>query len=165
MSETWVRAVQDADVDRVAGIYNHYVLNTTISFEEQAVAAADMAGRIAEAGSACLPWLVAGRGDRLLGFAYASKWKGRCAYRHSVESTVYVEAGLQRQGIGSLLLGALLQDLARRSVHVVIGGIALPNAASVCLHERIGFVKVAHFRQIGFKFERWIDVGYWQKTL
>jgi phosphinothricin acetyltransferase len=165
MNEAMIRPVQDGDAGSVAAIYNHYVLHTTISFEEQALSDADMAARFAEAKDAGLPWLIAERGGSVLGYAYASKWKGRCAYRYSVESTIYLQHGLQRRGIGRLLYERLLQDLAQRTIHVVIGGIALPNEACVGLHERLGFVKVAHFREVGYKQAQWLDVGYWQKPL
>jgi len=101
----------------------------------------------------------------LLGYCYASKWKGRCAYRYSVESTVYLSPDATGKGIGSKLYGTLLAELRQRQFHTVIGGIALPNPASVALHEKLGFEKVAQFRQVGNKFGRWIDVGYWQLLL
>jgi phosphinothricin acetyltransferase len=165
MTETRVRPADARDAEAIARIYNHYIVDTAISFEEQAVSPAEMAERILEVQAVSLPWLVAERDGRLIGYAYASKWKGRCAYRHSVESTIYLEAGLERQGIGNQLYGALMADLRERSIHVVIGGIAQPNPACVALHERLGFEKVAHFREVGYKFGRWIDVAYWQKAL
>ena len=159
-----VRPATAADAEAIARIYGHYVVNTTITFEEQAVPAQEMAQRIDEVLSASLPWLVAEQDGRLVGYACAGKWKGRCAYRHSVESSVYVDAAFTGRGIGRQLYRALLQLLRDRSIHVVIGGVALPNAASVALHESMGFSKVAHFREVGYKFGQWIDVGYWQKT-
>jgi L-amino acid N-acyltransferase YncA len=159
-----IRPVTIEDAEAIARIYGHYVSNTTISFEEQPVGAAEMAARITEVVSASLPWLVADQGvERLVGYAYAGKWKGRCAYRHSVESSVYLDPACTGQGIGTRLYQALLQILREQSIHVVIGGIGLPNPASVALHERLGFTKVAHFKEVGYKFGRWIDVGYWQR--
>jgi phosphinothricin acetyltransferase len=140
-------------------------LNTAISFETDEVLPEEMASRIREVTAAELPWLVAERDGRIVGYAYASKWKGRCAYRYSVESSVYVDAEHTGQGIGTALYDALLARLRSGKTHVVIGGIALPNEGSVALHERFGFRKVAHFNEVGFKFDRWIDVGYWQITL
>ena len=115
--------------------------------------------------SAPLPWLVAEQTDQVIGYAYASKWKERCAYRYSVESTVYLDPSFTGQGIGTKLYEALLAILQRNSIHIVIGGIALPNPASVALHERLGFNKVAHFKEVGYKFNRWVDVGYWEASL
>jgi phosphinothricin acetyltransferase len=160
-----IRTVTPEDAPSIASLYNHYVLNTAISFETDAVSPNEMASRIREVTAAGLPWLVAEFNDRVVGYAYASKWKGRCAYRFSVESSVYVDAEHTGKGIGSALYDALLDRLRSGKTHVVIGGIALPNEGSVALHERFGFRKVAHFSEVGYKFERWIDVGYWQVTL
>jgi L-amino acid N-acyltransferase YncA len=115
--------------------------------------------------SAALPWLIAAEGGRTVGYAYASPWKARAAYRFSAETTVYVAEGITRRGIGSQLYEKLLSILVERGIHSAIGGIALQNDASVALHEKFGFVKVAHFQQVGFKFGRWVDVGYWQRRL
>ena len=124
-----------------------------------------MGERIAETTASHVPWLVVEEDGAVLGYAYASKWKGRCAYRHSVESTVYLDPSKTGQGIGKPLYAALINALRMQRMHAVIGGIALPNEASIALHERLGFEKVAHFRQVGFKQDRWIDVGYWERLL
>jgi phosphinothricin acetyltransferase len=160
-----IRPAEHADAAAVAAIYNHYVATTCITFETEPVSPDDMAGRIGEAREATLPWLVAVDGDAIVGYAYASKWKGRCAYRYSVESTVYLDPACTGRGHGKALYVALVDALRERGLHAVIGGIALPNEASIALHERLGFEKVAHFKQVGFKQERWIDVGYWQLLL
>jgi phosphinothricin acetyltransferase len=160
-----IRAATTDDAEAIAAIYNHYVLNTTVTFEEAAVAPAEMAQRIADLLAGGLPWLVATSADAVVAYAYASKWRVRHAYRFSVESTVYVDAGWHGQGIGGALYAELLRQLARAGYHLVIGGIAMPNDASVRLHEKHGFEKVAQFCEVGFKFGRWLDVGYWQKTL
>ena len=157
-------AVAD-DARAIAAIYNPFIADTTISFEEAPVTDAVMAQRIADVQAGGLPWLVAERDGAVLGYAYATKWRVRHAYRFSVESSVYLAPGSARQGLGSALYAALLERLTACGCHLVIGGIALPNAASVALHEKMGYEKVAHFREVGFKFGRWLDVGYWQKTL
>jgi L-amino acid N-acyltransferase YncA len=159
-----IRTAQVADAGSICAIYNSYVLESTITFEEAEVSAAEMENRIGET-LRDLPWLVWEQDGAVRGYAYASKWKGRCAYRHSVEVTVYFDPKSTRQGIGRQLYQALLDDLRARKFHTAIGGIALPNAASVALHESLGFRKVAHFEEVGWKFERWIDVGYWQLLL
>jgi phosphinothricin acetyltransferase len=114
---------------------------------------------------ALLPWLVAEQNRQVVGYAYAGKWHGRSAYRFTAESTVYLHEQFVGCGLGRELYEALLLELRSKSVHAVIGGIALPNPASVALHEKLGFEKAAHYREVGFKFGRWIDVGYWQKML
>ena len=109
-----------------------------------------------------LPWLVALDADQCLGYAYATRWKERFAYRFSVESTVYLAPAASGRGLGSALYRALFDELKALGVHAVVGGITLPNPASVALHEKMGMRKVAHFAEIGFKFGEWVDVGYWQ---
>ena len=101
----------------------------------------------------------------VVGYAYATKWNRRSAYRFSAEVTVYLDHGRRGRGIGSKLYQQLLPTLQLSGIHVAIGGIALPNNASVALHEKLGFQKVAQFREVGFKFNKWIDVGYWEKVL
>jgi L-amino acid N-acyltransferase YncA len=160
-----IRPATAADAEPIARIYNHYVLRTIVTFEEEPVTTLDMAQRIEETLAAGLPWLVAEDAGHVLGFAYASKWKGRCAYRHSVEVTVYLDANAIGRGHGSHLYESLFAALRGKSLHVAIGGIALPNPASIALHERFGMQKIAHFREVGYKFGRWIDVGYWQSVL
>jgi phosphinothricin acetyltransferase len=160
-----VRSATPRDAAQVAEIYNHYVSTSTITFEEAPVSAADMAARIQEIQSLSYPWLVATANDDVLGYAYAGKWKARAAYRHSSEITVYVRMGLERSGVGSALYGQLLPALKTLGVHAAIGGVALPNAASIRLHEKFGFEKCAHFKEVGFKFDRWIDVAYWERVL
>lgn len=160
-----VRAATEADAPAIAAIYNPHVLSTSITFEETAVEPADMARRVAETFGAQLPFLLAEVSGVPAGFAYASKWKGRCAYRHTVETTVYVERSHWRCGVGKALYMRLLTLLKVAGIHAAIGGIALPNESSIALHERLGFTKVAQFREVGFKFNRWIDVGYWELLL
>jgi len=162
---TAIRPANPADAERICAIYNHYVANTTISFEEEPVLAADMARRMADVAAAKLPWLVLVEDGKLIGYAYATKWRARAAYRFAVESSVYLDKDHAGKGAGSMLYEALLAALRRRALHLVIGGIAQPNEASVRLHERLGFEKVAHFSEVGMKFGRWIDVGYWQLKL
>ena len=101
----------------------------------------------------------------VVGYAYAGPWRTRAAYRFAVETTVYLDRNRTGHGLGRALYGRLLADLRELGFRCAMGGIALPNDASVALHERMGFVKVAHFREVGFKFNRWIDVAYWQRAL
>jgi L-amino acid N-acyltransferase YncA len=162
--ERRIRTATASDAEQICSIYNHYVLNTTISFEQESVNSKDMRQRIKEH-IAALPWLVWDEMGTVRGFCFVSKWKGRDAYRYSVESSVYLDPGSTGKGIGTRLYDALFHELRQRGLHVVIGGIALPNEPSVALHEKMGFRKVAHFEQVGWKFNRWIDVGYWQLFL
>jgi L-amino acid N-acyltransferase YncA len=165
MPTTHIRPATPIDAARICAIYNHYVTTTTVSFEEEAVGTPEMAQRIADVGAAGLPWLVLEVDGALAGYAYATKWRARPAYRHAVESSVYLDQAYAGRGLGRMLYGALLDRLRERGLHVVIGGIALPNDASAGLHEALGFRKVAHFSEVGKKFGRWLDVGYWELKL
>ncbi len=161
-------SIRDAtldDVGALAAIYNHYVRTSIATFAESEVAEADLARRLRETQGASLPWLVAAAGTEVLGYAHATPWKERAAYRFTVEVAVYLAPARTGIGVGSALYQSLLPRLMECGVHAVIGGISLPNAASVALHERFGFVHVAHFREIGYKFDRWIDVAYWELIL
>jgi phosphinothricin acetyltransferase len=160
-----VRAAASADAEAVAAIYNHFVLRTIVTFEEEPVSPAEIARRMDDVREAFLPWLVAERAGAVVGYAYATAWRVRRGYRYSTEVTVYVAPGAGGLGIGSLLYADLIPALDERGIHTAMGGIALPNDASVALHEKFGFKKVAHFEQVGVKFDRWIDVGYWQRIL
>jgi L-amino acid N-acyltransferase YncA len=159
-----IRSATAADAQAVCAIYNHFILQSTVTFEEAAITPDDMAARI-DAGSGRLPFLLAELDGAVAGYAYAAPWKTRSAYRHTVESSVYVAPGFAGMGLGSRLYQALLQDLRERDVHAVLAGIALPNSASVGLHEAFGFAKVGQMREVGRKFGQWLDVGYWQLVL
>ena len=124
----------------------------------------EIARRREQVQSASLPWSVAEEDCQVVGTS-SRTLETRTAYRFSVEATVYLAPGGGGRGIGSALYRNLLAILRARGVHAVIGGIALPNDASVALCEKFGLRKVAHFPEVGFKFDRWIDVGYWQRTL
>lgn len=159
-----IRPVTSHDVPTLCAIYNHYVINTIITFEEVPVSEADFSARIAKVRQAQLPWIVAEKAGMVLGYAYASPWKERSAYRFSVEVTVYLAPNSIGHGWGTRLYEALFAELKRGSTRVAIGGVALPNPASVALHDKFGR-QVAHFRDVGFKFGKWIDVAYWQTDL
>ena len=160
-----IRPAKTVDAAAIAAIYNHYVLNTCVTFEKDAVSPKDMAQRIDEIISAGLPWLVWDEAGKVFGYSYAGKWKARCAYRYAVESTIYLDKDATGRGIGTTLYAALIAELRRLKLHSIIGGVALPNAASIALQEKFGFQKVAHFREVGWKREQWIDVGYWELLL
>jgi len=161
-------AIRDAvpvDAPAIAAIYNREVLTGTATFELEAVVDAAMAGRIAAVQARGLPWLVASNADEVLGYAYASPWKPRGAYAHSVETSVYVAGSARGRDLGGALYAELIERAREAGMHALIGGVTLPNAASVRLHEALGFAHIGTLREVGFKFGRWVDVGYWQKLL
>ncbi len=160
-----VRVASVDDAPAIAAVYNYYVTETTVTFEEEPVSAAAMHQRMQAVWASSLPWWVAERDGEIAGYAYAGKWKGRSAYRFSTEVSIYVNPAHVRHDIGTEFYSRLLPTLKSLGMHVAIGVIALPNAASVSLHEKFGFVKAGHLKQVGFKFQQWIDVGFWQRIL
>ena len=112
------------------------------------------------------PWIVYEENGKVLGYAYVGKWKERSAYRHTVEDTIYVKESERGKGIGQKLFEGLMEEVEKdKEVHVIMGVIALPNEKSVQIHEKNGFKKAAHFTEVGYKNNQWIDVGYWEKVL
>lgn len=160
-----IRSATSADAAAISEIYNHYVVNTIITFEEEKVSQNEMAQSITELLAAGRPWLVWEENGRVRGYAYANGWKSRCAYRFALETTVYVDKDAIGRGLGTKLYTALIDALRSTGIHSLIGGIALPNEGSVALHEKLGFVKIGQFKEVGWKFDQWIDVGYWELIL
>jgi phosphinothricin acetyltransferase len=152
------------DAPQICAIYNPHVHGTVVTFEEVPVTETEMSRRIGDV-TQRWPWLVFEQEQSVLGYAYATAWKERSAYRFAVESAVYVAPSVARRGIGARLYEALISALRARQVHCIVGGIALPNEASVGLHEKLGFVKIGQFHEVGYKLGRWIDVGYWELIL
>ena len=152
----------DADAAAIAAIYRPYVDDSRISFEENAPDAAETAQRMA---SPIHPWLVAEKDNRVLGYASTSPMRNRRAYRWSVETGIYLDTAAQGRGLGRQLLNVHLDLLEQQGFVTVIAGIALPNEASVALHEKLGFTLSGIERGVGFKLGEWVDVGRWQRDL
>lgn len=165
MGTQMIRDIQASDMEAVTRIYNHYITHTTVSFEEAPVTARDMQARVDGVLASGFPWLVLEDGNGVAGYAYANVWNRRSAYRYTAEITVYLEPEATGRGGGTRLYGVLFDRLGKLGIRTVIGGIGLPNAASVALHEKMGLEKVAHFARVGYKFGQWLDVGYWQGGL
>ena len=157
-----VRQVRPEDSAQIAEIYNFYIENSHATFETEAIDAGEMEKRMNESLAENYPCLVCEETDEIAGYAYGRKFRPRPAYLHTIEVSVYVKNGKEGKGIGGRLCERLFSEIINRNFHAIIAGIALPNDASVKLHEKFGFQKVAHFREVGFKFGRWIDVGYWE---
>ncbi len=159
-----IRMATPGDGPQVAEIYGPIVSGTVISFELDPPSGAEMAGRI-EAMLRYAPWLACDEGGVLAGYAYASRHRERAAYRWSVDVSVYVGDRFRRGGVGRALYTSLLELLRLQGFHAAHAGITLPNAASVGLHEALGFRPVGVYPQVGFKLGRWHDVGWWQLPL
>jgi len=160
-----IRDAITADAADIADIYNHYIEHTDVTFEETAVSADDIKARIDTTIEHKLPWLVYEEAGKIIGYAYASKWRSRAAYRFSTEVTVYLHHEQGGKGFGTQLYRQLFSELKALGYHVAIGGITLPNPASVALHEKMGMTHAGSFNEVGFKFGRRLDVGYWQGIL
>ena len=160
-----IRLATAADAAAIAAIYGPYCTDSRVSFEEEAPDAEEMARRIAGEKPGYHPWLVAEEAGAILGYAASSPFRTRRAYRWSVETGIYLAPGAQGRGIGRALLERMIGLLERQSYVAVIGAIALPNPASVALHEALGFERVGAYRGTGFKQGEWLDVGLWQRDL
>lgn len=147
-----------------AAIYAPFVAGSAVSFEDAPPDGDEIARRI-ESLSARYPWLVAEASGEVAGYAHASPHRDRAAYRWAVEAAVYVGEGHRGRGIGKQLYRTLFEHLARQGFRTVCAGVTLPNPASVALHESVGFEPVGVYRRIGYKAERWQDVGWWQLQL
>jgi phosphinothricin acetyltransferase len=161
-----IRAATLEDSKAISEIYNYFITDSVITFEEQTITASDIEQRLKATYLDKLPWLVKlDEQNTVVGYAYANKWRERSAYRYTVEATVYLSSHVQGQGLGSQLYQALFEQLKQLSIQEVVGGITLPNEQSIALHEKFGMKKVAHFEKVGLKFNQWHDVGFWQVNI
>lgn len=165
-SKIMVRDAETADMAAVQGIYEHYVLNGIASFEEAPPSLGEMAGRRDAVLKAGLPYLVAEVDGKVVGYAYATPYRPRSAYRYTIEDSVYVENGLGRQGIGRALLSELTSRCEQgpwRQMLAVVGDSG--NAGSIALHESFGFRKIGVLAAVGFKLGQWVDTVLMQRPL
>lgn len=159
-----IRPATETDAAAFAAIYAPVVEDTAISFETAAPDAAEMAARIARI-MKTHPWLAAEASGEIAGYAYASPHRERAAYRWSVDVAVYVRDGARRRGAARALYARLFDILTAQKFHAAYAGIVLPNAASVGLHEAMGFKAVGVYRNVGYKLGLWRDVGWWGRGL
>lgn len=160
-----IRRVRPAeDAGAICRIYNHYITDTVVTFENDPLERETMQLRI-ERINARFPYLVYEQDGRVLGYCYAATWRSRAAYDHTVETTIYLDPDWTGRGIGYELYQELVARLRSSDFHVAVASITLPNTRSVALHEKFGFRKVAHFTEVGNKFGKWLDVGFWELSL
>ncbi|WPC72723.1 GNAT family N-acetyltransferase [Vibrio porteresiae] len=160
-----IRPVRSDDAAAITQIYNHYIANTEITFEEECISQQVMQGRIDAVVSAKFPWLVVEEDQQVVGYAYAHLWRERSAYRFSVEPSIYFAPTHTGLGYGKQVYSALLKLLQQMGMRNVIGVITYPNEASCRLHEALGFRQVGIFDQVGFKHGRWLSVANYQLVL
>ena len=159
-----LRLAEPRDGDGIAQIYGPMVETTPISFEVDPPSGDEMATRVA-ATLPDHPWLVADSDDRVVGYAYAHRFHPRAAYDWTVETSIYVDPGRWKRGTGRQLYTALLAILRAQGYRRAVALVALPNPASVRLHEATGFVPVGVYHRVGWKFGAWHDVGVWELDL
>ncbi len=162
-----IRPVEISDASAIADIYNYYINETIITFELEPIGAAEIQSRIGNTTKSGLPYLVYldPTSKELVGYAYAGQWRKRIAYRFVVESAIYLKKGWEGQGIGTQLYAKLFDQLREKEFRSVIAGVSLPNEASVAVHRSMGFRKAGVFERVGYKFDKWIDVEFWQLEL
>jgi phosphinothricin acetyltransferase len=160
-----IRLATADDAAAIANIYAPYVTDSPVSFELEAPSEAEMRGRIA-AGGALYPWLVAcGASGAVEGYASASAFRTRPAYRFTVETSVYLAPDATGRGVGRMLYRRLLGTIEAQGFAQAVGAVTLPNPASVALHEALGFSHAGTYRDVGYKFGKWHSVGLWQRAL
>jgi len=168
MSTARVRSAVASDLPALTEIYNHYIVNTTITFDLVPFAPDERRAWFdAHAASGPHRLLVAAdeAGGTIVGYATSSRWRPRVAYDTTVESSVYCRADAVGRGIGSQLYAALFDALAAEDVHRIVAGVAMPNPASVALHKRLGFREIGVFTQVGRKFGNYWDVAWFERGL
>jgi len=159
-----IRYVEPKDAREIVDIYNFYINNTEITFEEHPLSVDEMEKRIRDV-TAKYPWLVIEEDGNILGYAYSSKYRERSAYRYTAELTIYMKNGEEGKGLGAELMRRVIEETRNRGIHALISAIAIPNERSVAIHEKFEFEKVGQLKDVGFKFDHWIDVGYWELVL
>ncbi|MBN1648571.1 MAG: N-acetyltransferase [Spirochaetales bacterium] len=159
-----IREAVRADAPAFAAIYNHYIATSVFTFDEKPCTEGFFEAKL-ERLSGQYPFLCAGEDGRIIGYAYASPFREKPAYRHTAETSVYLDYHYAGRGLGSLLYAALLDRLKSDGFKTAVAVLGLPNPASEKLHERFGFTNAGTLRQVGHKFGRWLDTGYWQLDL
>lgn len=160
-----IRIAKTEDAAGVAAIYAHHVAHGTASFDTEPRSEAETAARITECAARGWPFLVAEAGGKVLGYAYATQFRDRPAYSSTCENSIYVEPGHVGQGVGMLLLDALLVEAAGAGFRQMIAVIGGAEPASIKLHARAGFIESGRMRSVGRKLGRWLDTLYMQKSL
>ena len=160
-----IRDATAADAARIGAIYAHHVLHGTASYEVDPPSESDTRAKIERVTSCGWPFLVAEADREVTGYAYATQFRDRAAYRFTAEDSIYVDAHRSRLGIGKALLKALLERSAERGFRTMVAVVGGAEPASIALHAGLGFVEVGRLRGVGFKFGRWLDSVYMQRDL
>jgi phosphinothricin acetyltransferase len=160
-----IRAATIRDAAQIAEIYSYYVNNTVITFELTAPDVKEIEERISNCLASSFEWIVYENNNAILGYAYYGTFKERKAYDYTCETTIYLRRDCIHSGVGTALYGHLMDSLKKSRMAVAVGCIALPNEPSVRLHEKLGFKQCGIFKNVGRKFNSWVDIGYWALDL
>jgi phosphinothricin acetyltransferase len=162
-----LRPAVDRDVPHMLEIYNHYVANSTVTFDEDALTLKEMRVKFRDVERLGFPWLVAvSPSGMILGYAYVTPWKAKAAYRYTVEDSIYLSPAATGKGVGKALMARMLDDARDAGIKEVIAVIADKGAdASIAMHENFGFTKIGEMGKVGFKFGRWLGTVLMQKSL
>ena len=159
-----IRNVLISDIPQVVEILNYYVGNDSCTFQINPYTISEISEKIAEI-TKVYPYIVMEEDNEVIGFAYASRWREKQAYDKSAETTIYLNPQQKHRGLGKILYQELIEQLRQKNFRLLVACLTLPNPSSVRLHESLGFEKAGEFRDAGYKFNRWCDVGFWQKVL
>lgn len=159
-----IREVKVEDAKAIVDIYNYYIKNTVVTFEEDELSIKEMEERIIEK-TKHNPWIVYEEEGRVLGYAYLSNWNPRISFRYTSEISIYFDINNLGKGRGTKLFKELIDLAQNYNIHTIVSAITMPNDVSVKLHEKVGFIQVAEFKEVGFKQNRWLDLGHFQLIL
>jgi phosphinothricin acetyltransferase len=160
-----LRDVKISDANRITEIYNYYIENTAITFDEKKITEKDTAQKIVRILKKNYPYIVCEEDGLIIGYAYLNSWRPHPAYNITLESSIYLDASFTKRGLGSILYRELIARACRMNIHSLIGVLSVPNEASRKLHEKFGFRLVGTFKETGYKFNQLIDVEFWQLFL
>lgn len=160
-----IREANVQDFEQIVNIYNHYIKNTVITFEEELITASQMVERFEKIKKTKLPWIVAQKDGEILGYAYAHFWHERSAYRFTAEPSIYLNPNSTGKGVGKILYKELISQLKDLGIKNALSLITVPNDASIALHKKFGFENVGELPDVGYKFDKWLSVAFWQLKL
>jgi L-amino acid N-acyltransferase YncA len=159
-----IRPASKKDIPSIVSIYNHYVEHSIITFDKDPLSLLDMESKMLAIMNN-YPCLVLEEKNIIIGYAYGSQWREKGAYKSTVESTIYLDPNSKGQGFGLKLYSTLLRELKQLKFHAVIGVLSIPSEGTVPFHEKLGFEKAGAFKEVGYKFNKWVDVEFWQLIL
>lgn len=157
-----IRNATKADAEEIVNIYNYYIEQTIITFDEKPLSVKQMEDKISDIQSKDYPFIIYESDNTVVAYAYLNTWRNRSAFDISLETSIYVNTQYQQKGIGKLLYKELILVAKQMKLHSLIAAISLPNESSITLHHKLGFELVGTFKEAGIKFEKLIDVEFWQ---